>query len=148
MPRAPPLRLLLAPLALLLAAGCAEPAPAPAPFEGEPDDATSHEVTLEPSSFYTAQLDLARPAHVRGTVEVLEGGPIDAWLAAGAECQAFQQGAFSPLAQSLATRNATLEAQVPRGLVCMPFDNDAMEMGEAAPEGPVRVRFSLSVWYE
>jgi hypothetical protein len=136
-----PLALLVA---ALLAAGCSGPAD---PYAREPDQVSADEWTLEPGSFYLPSFETDGASHVRATVRVLSGEPVDAFLAAGAECNDYPMpAAFTPSATLLSSENGTLEADLPAGRACLALDNHDFPPGTSPGNGTVRVAYRIEVW--
>lgn len=132
----------LAPLAVaLLLAGCAGPAPL-----GEPDQSSEYPQKLAPESFYKASFSLASRSHVRVTVNVTSGGPVDAWLAGGAACDRWLQGDFAPERTLFGVANGTLEADLDAGDYCLPLDNAAIPPGPTQPTGEVQLTYRIETW--
>lgn len=130
-------------LALLLA-GCGAPSD---PYARAPDQSSADEWTLEPGSFYLPSFDLPEASRVRATVTVLDGEPVDAFLAAGAECGDYPSpGAFTPAAMLLSARNGTLEADLPAGHACLALDNHDFPPGTSPGNGTVRVAYRIEAW--
>lgn len=127
-------------LALLLP-GCADP------YDRAPDQSSADEWTLEPGSFYLPSFDTGGEARVRAHVEVLDGEPVDAFLATGAECEEYPvPGEFTPSATLLSSRNGTLEADLPAGRACLALDNHDFAPGTSPGNGTVRVAYRIEVW--
>lgn len=135
--RAAPLLLVLA----LLAAGCARPTEL-----GEPEQASEATQRLEFDSYYQANFDVPTRSHVRITVNVTSGGPIDVWLASGVSCGDWLQPSFQPAATLFGVTNGTLELDVPAGSVCLPLDNADIAPGPTSPQGDVVVQYRIETW--
>lgn len=125
-------------LLVALLAGCGSPT-----YVGEPDQRASYEQPLATESFFIANLGLSQPSHVRVEVRVVEGGPIDAWLAE--DCRGFAGGELRYLDRAMGVTNATLEGDLGSG-GCVPLDNASGGLGETAPGGAARVNYTISVW--
>ncbi len=110
---------------------------------GEPHERASYEQPLAAESFFLASLGLARPSHVRVELRVVEGGPIDAWLAE--ECAGYSGGALRAVDVALGVTAATFEGDVDAG-GCVPLDNASGPPGATSPAGAVRVNYTISVW--
>lgn len=126
--------------ALVLASGCA------APERGEPDQSMADEWTLDPRSFYLPAFEADGPMHARATVRVLSGGPIDAFLASGAECSEYPTGTFEPLGRILSSTNGSVEADLPSGRACLVLDNHDAPPGTSPGNGTVRVSYRIELW--
>jgi hypothetical protein len=80
-------------------------------------------------------------------VTVLAGEPVDAFLAAGAECSDYPKpSAFAPSAALLSSRNGTLAADLPAGRACLALDNHDFPPGTSAGNETVRVAYRIEVW--
>ena len=131
-------------LLVVVLAGCGAPAD---PTEGEPDQVSADEWTLEAGSFYLPTFETGGAARVRATVEVLYGEPVDVFLAGGEECGDYPMpDEFSPAASLLSTTNGTLEADLPAGRACLALDNHDFPPGTSPGNGTVRVAYRIEVW--
>lgn len=132
-------------VALLVAstlAGCAERDP----YARSPDEESGDSWTLEPRSYYQPSFERAGPMHVRATISVLQGGPIDVFLAHGDECGEYPNGVFDPAARLLGAAEGTLEADLPAGKSCLVLDNHEAPIGRSPGDATVRVSYLIQVW--
>lgn len=113
---------------------------------GEPDESIADEWTLEPMSFYQPTFESPAPARVRVHVTVLSGGPIDAFLASGAECSEYPEGTFEPAGSLRSVTNDSVEADLPAGRSCLVLDNHDAPQGTAPGNGTARVAYRIEVW--
>jgi hypothetical protein len=125
----------------LLVPGCAGD-----PYAREPDQSAADEWTLEPNSFYLPSFEPRGKAHVRAHVSVLEGGPVDAFLASGQACFDYPTDLFRPAAMLASVTNGTMEADLPAGRACLVLDNHDFAPGTSPGNGTARVSYRIEVW--
>lgn len=128
-------------LASLLLAGCAG-----APPLGPPDQVGEYPQDLASESYYQASFELPARSHVRITVNVTSGGPVDVWLATREACGDWTQPSFAPERTLFGVANGTLEADLPRGTYCLPLDNASIPPGPTAPSGEVSLVYRIEAW--
>lgn len=139
-----PFSLLLIPVLAL--AGCAgEP---PAAEERPPDGEMAETIELPVNGFFLPPFGSTVPVRVVATFEVLEGGPIDAWLATGETCRQYGQRSFDATISRLNATSGALEGRFGAADHCLILDNAGFATGEAQPTGPVKLRYAIRVWEE
>lgn len=112
-----------------------------------PDESQEDVVRLERESFYVATFDVPRASHVRVTVNVTDGGPIDAFVASGDACGTFSSRGFEPVETLANVTDAVMDAEVAAGPACVPLDNAVLPYGEASPADEVEVSYRIEVWH-
>lgn len=143
------MRPLLAAALVALLAGCADaPGDAPTiPTEGrDPDGSIDETISIQHEGFALPNFGGPERMLARVTLDVVDGGPIDAWVATMAHCAMYGQRGFEAEAEQLAFTNVTFEVTLPRGDHCLVLDNAGFAKGKAAPSGDVDVRYRIDVW--
>lgn len=136
----------LALFAALLLAGCNAPSATDA-YTRPPDASHTDTLTLDAQQVSGPPAFGGHvPVHVRVTLRVVSGGPIDAWLATAAGCQQYGARSFAPAARILNATNASMDADLPPGDDCLLLDNTDFAMGEAKSAGSVTVNYTISIW--
>lgn len=130
-----------------LLAGCA--APKPDPYAGVPPAgvtservAIAHEQVFSSPPFGTPN----RAVHARVFWNATPHA-VDAWLAAGDQCQAYGTHAFHPVASLLNSTGGVLEADLPAGVSnCLLVDNTDYAEGRAPAGADVQLEYAIQVW--
>ncbi|MHB8605392.1 MAG: hypothetical protein ACYDCK_09060 [Thermoplasmatota archaeon] len=126
-------------------AGCASSLPDP--YARAPDGSKSDAGTIPEFGFLEPPVGSpSTPIHVRATIEVTRGGPIDAWLTNATNCRAFLTRAFRANASLLNATSGKMDADFPPGPDCLVLDNTDFAFGKAEPTGNVTVSYRLDVW--
>lgn len=101
---------------------------------------------MEPGSFYQPTFEARGKAHVRAHVQVLEGEPIDAFLASGSGCLDYPTEDFRPASSALSTVNGTMEMDFDGGRACLILDNHDFPPGTSAGNATARVAYRIEMW--
>lgn len=130
----------------LILAGCATP-PADPYASRAPDGSDTHTVAIPHQQVFSSPPFgvPGRPIHARVTWNATQR--LDAWIAAGAQCQAYGTRGFAPAAAMLDSTGGVIAADLPEGVAhCFIVDNTDFGGGQS-PAGPdASMTYTLDVW--